>query len=114
MSSETMHRIVEPIGTSVQSRPSPIEFEMAYQVRVAIDKIRLVIKRLSNLDHIPTRFGRQASNCWRPCSGSKWSIDGFRCGHEPVPGRSARARIEPQNPLTDKQRRSSHEPATCI
>ena len=42
MSSETMHRIVELIESSAQSRPSPTEFEMAYQVRVAMDKIRFV------------------------------------------------------------------------
>jgi hypothetical protein len=44
MSSETMHRIVELIESSAQSRPSPIEFEMAYQVRVAMDRIRFAIK----------------------------------------------------------------------
>ena len=37
MSSETMHRIVELIESSAQSGPSPIEFEMAYQTRIAID-----------------------------------------------------------------------------
>ena len=44
MASETMRRIVELIESSVQSRPSPIEFEMAYQVRVAMDRIRFAIK----------------------------------------------------------------------
>lgn len=44
MASETMHRIVELIESSAQSRPSPIEFEMAYQVRVAMDRIRFAIK----------------------------------------------------------------------
>src|ERR1043165_3270643 len=44
MSSEAMHQILEQIEADVQSRPSPIEFEMAYQARVAIDRIRFAIK----------------------------------------------------------------------
>jgi hypothetical protein len=44
MSSETMHRIVELIESSAQSLPSPNEFEMAYQARVAIDRIKSAIK----------------------------------------------------------------------
>jgi len=39
-----MHQILEQIEADVQSRPSPIEFEMAYQARVAIDRIRFAIK----------------------------------------------------------------------
>ena len=44
MSSEIMHRICEMIEAEVRSRPSAIEFEMAYQARVAIDRIRFAIK----------------------------------------------------------------------
>src|SRR3954452_10365783 len=44
MSSEAMHQILEQIAADVQSRPSPIEFEMAYQARVAIDRIKFAIK----------------------------------------------------------------------
>ncbi len=39
-----MHQIVEALEAEVQTRPSPIEFEMAYQARVAIDRIRFAIK----------------------------------------------------------------------
>ena len=39
-----MHQIVETIEADVQSRPSAMEFEMAYQARVAIDRIRFAIK----------------------------------------------------------------------
>jgi hypothetical protein len=46
MSSEAMHQILEQIEADVQSRPSPIEFEMAYQARVAIDRIRFAIKHI--------------------------------------------------------------------
>ncbi len=44
MSSEIMHQIIETIEEEVSSRPSPIEFEMAYQARVAIDRIRFAIR----------------------------------------------------------------------
>ena len=39
-----MHQIVETIEANVQSRPSAMEFEMAYQARVAIDRIKFAIK----------------------------------------------------------------------
>jgi hypothetical protein len=44
MSSEIMHQIVELIEAEARSRPSAIEFEMAYQARVAIDRIKFAIK----------------------------------------------------------------------
>jgi hypothetical protein len=40
MSSEIMHQFLE---TEVSSRPSALEFEMAYQARVAIDRIKFAI-----------------------------------------------------------------------
>jgi hypothetical protein len=44
MRSEFMHQIVETTGADVQSRPSAMEFEMAYQARIAIDRIKFAIK----------------------------------------------------------------------
>jgi hypothetical protein len=44
MSSEAVHQIVETIEDEVNSRPSAVEFEMAYQARIAIDRIRFAIK----------------------------------------------------------------------
>jgi hypothetical protein len=44
MSSEIMRQIVDFIEAEVRSRPSPIEFEMAYQARVAIDRIKFAIR----------------------------------------------------------------------
>src|SRR6266702_8498356 len=44
MRSEIMRQIVETIEADVQSRPSAIEFEMAYQARVAVDRIKFAIK----------------------------------------------------------------------
>ena len=39
-----MRQIVETIEADAQSRPSPMEFEMAYQARIAIDRIKFAIK----------------------------------------------------------------------
>ena len=44
MSSEIMRRIIDAIESVVASRPSAVEFEMAYQVRVAIDRIKFAIR----------------------------------------------------------------------
>jgi hypothetical protein len=52
MSSEAVHQIVETIEDEVNSRPSAVEFEMAYQARVAIDRIRFAIR---HTDHFASR-----------------------------------------------------------
>jgi hypothetical protein len=44
MTTETPRQIDDAIEADVQSRPSPIKFGMAYQARVAIDRIRFAIK----------------------------------------------------------------------
>jgi len=44
MNSEAMHEFLQTVEAEVQSRPTPTEFEMAYQARVVIDRIRFVIK----------------------------------------------------------------------
>jgi hypothetical protein len=41
-----MRQIVETMKTDAQSRPSAIEFEMAYQARVVIDRIKFAIKHV--------------------------------------------------------------------
>src|SRR6266498_1534688 len=45
MLSQILRRTLEPIETDVPSRPSAVEFEMAYQARVAIDRIKFAIKQ---------------------------------------------------------------------
>ena len=39
-----MQQIVEIIEAEVRSKPSAIEFEMAYQARIAIDRIKFAIR----------------------------------------------------------------------
>ena len=56
MSSEIMHEILQTIEAEVQSRPTAIEFEMAYQARVAIDRIRFAIKLTEQFAHNPQQL----------------------------------------------------------
>ena len=44
MSSEVMNQSRQTIEDEVNSRPSAFEFEMAYQARTAIDRIKFAIK----------------------------------------------------------------------
>jgi hypothetical protein len=44
MKSELAEEIFPLIEARLQARPTPMEFEMAYQERVAIDRIRFAIK----------------------------------------------------------------------
>jgi hypothetical protein len=44
MSSEAIHQILQTIEDQANSRPSAVGFEMAYQARIAIDRIRFAIK----------------------------------------------------------------------
>jgi hypothetical protein len=44
VSSDAMREFLEIVEAEVQSRPAATEFEMAYQARVAMDRIRFAIK----------------------------------------------------------------------
>ncbi len=44
MNSERLNETLDMIERELKSKPSPSEFEMAYQARVAIDRIRFAIK----------------------------------------------------------------------
>ena len=41
-----MSQILQTIESEVRSRPSAMEYEMAYQARIAIDSIRFAIKQI--------------------------------------------------------------------
>ena len=55
-----LRRTVQPIETEVQSRPSAAEFEMAYQARVAIDRIKFAIRHTEQFAR-PCDVMREAS-----------------------------------------------------
>ena len=59
MSSEVMHQIGEPIEAEVRLRPSAIEFEMAYQARIAIDRIKFAIRHTEQFSK-PCIYMREA------------------------------------------------------
>lgn len=44
MNAEIMRQIIETIEADATSRPTAIEFEMAYQARVAVDRIKFAIR----------------------------------------------------------------------
>jgi hypothetical protein len=44
--SELAKEVFSIVEAKVLSRPSPAEFEMAYQIRVAIDNIRFAVKQI--------------------------------------------------------------------
>ncbi len=48
MRSEMLKEFVGVIEAEAHSRPSALEFELAYQARVAIDRIRFAIKATEN------------------------------------------------------------------
>ena len=60
MLSGILRRTVEPIETDVQSQPSASEFEMAYQARVAIDRIKFAIRHTEQFA-LPCDTMREAS-----------------------------------------------------
>ena len=60
MLSGIFRRTIEPIETEVQSRPSAAEFEMAYQARVAIDRIKFAIRHTEQFGR-PCETMREAS-----------------------------------------------------
>jgi hypothetical protein len=46
MTPEMVQEVLQMIEAEAHARPAPIEFEMAYQVRVAIDRIKFAIKHI--------------------------------------------------------------------
>lgn len=50
MKSETLHEIIDLIESEAHSRPSPMEFEMAYHARIACDRIRFAIKHAEQFE----------------------------------------------------------------
>lgn len=84
MSSEIMHQILQPIEEEMTSSPSAIEFEMAYQARVAIDRIRFAITHVEKFGKPCDQMreaGLQLCNCWTPSTGWMPLTGAFRCDH---------------------------------
>ena len=66
MSSDAMREFLEVVEAEVQSRPTATEFEMAYQARVAMDRIRFAIKHTEQFGPRTDQMreaGLQAARC---------------------------------------------------
>src|ERR1700678_2901231 len=55
-----MGQILQTIESEVRSKPSAMEYEMAYQARIAIDRIRFAIKQTEQFGRHSDQ-GREAS-----------------------------------------------------
>lgn len=44
MDTKFLHRVLSTVEAHLESRPSPADFELAYQARTACDRIRFAIK----------------------------------------------------------------------
>jgi hypothetical protein len=51
-----LERVISAVEPHVKSRYSPLDFEMAYQTRVAIDRIRFALKSTEQLGHKSDRI----------------------------------------------------------
>lgn len=114
MSSETMHQIVDLIESEAHSRPSPIEFEMAYHARIASDRIRFAIKHVE-------RFGphtdqmREAGVQLLDALQRLETVDRRFQARSRVDSRHRRPSVERSpGPMNGRAWRSSHEPARGI
>src|SRR5690348_13401069 len=56
MKAELVDEVLSLVEARVKSQPSSIEFEMAYQVRVAIDRIRFAIKATGQFANHPQQL----------------------------------------------------------
>ena len=56
MKSEFVNQILDTIETQVRSRPSGMEFEMAYQARIAVDRIKFAIKQIEQAGGRPDQI----------------------------------------------------------
>ena len=62
----------------VRTQPSPIEFEMAYQVRVAIDRIRFAIKATDQFAHHPLQLQEAGLQLLDALDRLEWADCGFQ------------------------------------
>jgi hypothetical protein len=56
MSAELAHKVFSLVESAVRPQITPVEFEMAYQARVAIDRIRFAIRVTEKSVHHPEQL----------------------------------------------------------
>jgi hypothetical protein len=77
-----MRQIVETIEADVQSRPSAMEFEMAYQTRVAIDRIKFAIRHTDQFGKPCDAMREPECNCLTRSNALKLLTVAFKLGQE--------------------------------
>ncbi len=60
MDTKFLQRVLSTVEAHLESRPSPVEFEMAYQAKIASERIRFVI-RLTDQPRFEAEHLREAS-----------------------------------------------------
>ena len=115
MNFEIMHQIAEMIQSEAHSRPSPIEFEMAYQARVAIDRIRFAVKHADQFSR-PCDQMREASMQLLEALDRLEYLDRRFQARSRIKQGSQTLNCDgpPQDGINGKGRRSSHEPPNTI
>jgi hypothetical protein len=63
MKSQIVRELLALIEARIASRPSPIEYEMAYQVRVAIDRLRSRSPKLKRWAEAPKDAAKRFYSC---------------------------------------------------
>jgi len=84
MKSELAREVFALIESEVLSRPSPMEFEMAYQARVAVERIRSPLRRWSRVEASQSAWKRPAYSCSRRWIVSTLSIAVFNIDSAPA------------------------------
>jgi hypothetical protein len=105
-----MHEFLETVEAEIQSRPTPTEFEMAYQARIAIDRIRFAIKHTEQFGPRTDQM-REAGIQLLDALQRLETVDRRFQDRSRIRAFQGR-RIHPTKPLNGNGRRSVNEPAT--
>ena len=85
MGSDIMSEVLPMIDGEVPSWPTAMDFELAYQARVAMDRIRFAIKHAISLAKVRSKCRKPGSNFWMRCRDLKLPIADSRKFRESVP-----------------------------
>ena len=115
MNYEIMHQIAEMIQSEAHSRPSPIEFEMAYQARVAIDRIRFAVKHAEQFSKPCDQMREASMQLLEALERLEYLDRRFQARSRIKPeSRTFNGDGPPQDGINGQGRRSSHEPPNAI
>jgi hypothetical protein len=111
MNSNIMHQIVEMIESEAHSRPSPIEFEMAYQARVAMDRIRFAIRHTEQFGPHTDQMRETGIQLLEALQRLEMADRRFQARSRAGSGSQCADEEKAPRPTNGQARRSSHEPS---